>query len=292
MKTYRELLNEGIAALEEAGAGEARPDAERLLMDLLGESRAFLFLHGNDPAAPEEESRYREYLRRRAQGEPVQYITGYQEFMGLPFRVDPAVLIPRPETELLVEYALELAKSLPEHPSILDMCCGSGAIAVSAACGLPGAGVTACDLSADALRVAEENAALNKVSERIEFLRTDMFRSASPEERGLQGRRFGMILCNPPYIPSAVIETLEEPVRDHEPRSALDGGADGLRVYRILAEKAWQYLAPQGILLMEIGHDQAEDVRELLESAGQYEEIRCRQDLAGRDRMICCRRRI
>ena len=119
MKTYRILLKEGIAVLEAAGIGDARTDAERLLMDLLGESRTFLFMHGNDAAPPETEARYRDWLERRAQGEPVQYITGCQEFMGLMFHVDPAVLSPRQETELLVEYALALAESLPAHPAIL-----------------------------------------------------------------------------------------------------------------------------------------------------------------------------
>lgn len=290
MKTNRELLKEGIAALEAAGVTEARADAERLFMDLLGESRAFLFLHGNDPAAPEEETRYREWIRRRAQGEPVQYITGLQEFMGLPFHVKPAVLIPRPETEQLVEYALELAASLPAHPAILDMCCGSGAIAVATAAALPDAALTACDFSGEALQTAQENAVLNHVEDRIVFMRTDMFGSAGPGTEGLSGRRFDMILCNPPYIPTAVIETLDIPVRDHEPRSALDGGADGLHFYRILAEQAWQYLRPGGILLMEIGYDQAEEVAGLLSAAGRYDHISCRQDLAGRDRMIACRR--
>lgn len=291
MSTNKELLREGIAALETAGIKEARADAERLFMDLLGESRAFLFLHGNDPAAPEKEALYRSWIRRRAQGEPVQYITGLQEFMGLSFHVKPAVLIPRPETELLVEYALELAESLPAHPAILDMCCGSGAIAVSMAASLPDAVVTACDLSAEALRTAEENAVLNHAAERIVFLRTDMFDAAEPGTDSLSGRRFDMILCNPPYIPTDVIETLDVPVRDHEPRSALDGGADGLCFYRILAEQAWQHLDPGGILLMEIGYDQAAAVSRLLSETGRYININCRQDLAGRDRMIVCRRK-
>ena len=291
MMTYRGLLKEGMAELEAAGIRDARSDSERLLMDLLGESRAFLFLHGDDLAPSEKEERYRRWIRRRIQGEPVQYITGYQEFMGLTFHVNPSVLIPRPETELLVEYALELAETLPENPAILDMCCGSGAIAVTVASALPDARVTACDLSAAALRAAEENAVRNQVLERIRFLRTDMFRAAEPEGSNLQGDRFDMILCNPPYIPTDVIKTLDVAVRDHEPRTALDGGSDGVQFYRILAEQSWEYLTPEGIILMEIGHDQADAVCWLLEQAGHYTDIRCRQDLAGLDRMVGCRLR-
>ena len=344
MINYRTLLREGIETLEAAGCKEARTDAERLLMDLLGESRAYLFLHGEDFAPPEEEAKYREFLRRRAQGEPVQYITGWQEFMGLQLEVSPAVLIPRPETELLVEQALkclktpapdraerltgadgrdraaepeadasecaerltgadgrdraaepeadasECAERLTENPRILDLCCGSGAIAAAVAAAVPAAQVTACDISGEALRVAARNAGRHGAGRRIRFLRTDMFRGAVPDDPGLRGQQFDMILCNPPYIPTEVIDTLDTAVRDHEPRAALDGGADGLSFYRILAEQAAEHLAPGGWLLMEIGFDQGEAVRGLLELAGHYVGIECLRDLAGLDRIIRCRK--
>ncbi len=288
-KSYRQLLSEGTKQLDAAGAEEARADAERLLMDLLGVSRSFLFLHGNDPAEPETAARFQESLQRRLQGEPVQYIAGMQEFMGLPFRVDPSVLIPRQDTETLVESALELAAGMPEGLRILDMCCGSGAIAVSMACHLPGCRVTACDLSEKALETASSNASLNQVNGRIRFLRTDMFQGAQPGESGLQGEMYDMILCNPPYIPTDVIGTLDVKVKEYEPLTALDGGPDGLRFYRILAAEAWQYLAEGGRMLMEIGHDQRDEVRNLLEETGHYAEIDCLQDLAGKDRVVRCR---
>lgn len=296
MSSFGELLKEGTGFLQDAGVPEPRADAERLLMDLLNVSRAYLFLHGKDEVPTDVEAGYRGGIRRRAGGEPVQYITGMQEFMGLPFRVCPDVLIPRLDTEVLVELALESAGTAEGPLRILDMCCGSGAIAVSMAHALPKAEVTACDISLRALKITSENAARNGVADRIRTLRTDMFRGlnipAIYEETREAERTpvFDMILCNPPYIASAEIETLSEEVRDHEPRLALDGGADGLRFYRILASEAGRYLRQGGSLFMEIGYDQDRAVRDLLKSSGDFRDIGSKKDLAGKDRIVYCKR--
>lgn len=290
-RTYGELLKEGTRLLERAGAADAAIDAELLLLHVTGQSRSSLFLHRNDSCTMEEKEFYTELIRRRSAGEPVQYITGSQEFMGLEFRVGPPVLIPRQDTETLVEQALEAAGGMTGDLRILDMCCGSGAIAVSMAHFLPDAQVTACDISRAALQMAAENAERNGVAEQVEFLYSDMF---STFRKGKDSGRevfFDLILSNPPYIRTDVIPTLQREIAEHEPAGALDGGSDGLFFYRILADEAWQYLKKDGMLFMEIGHDQAEEVLSLLSSGGAYTDAGVIRDLAGRDRVVRCRRR-
>lgn len=288
-RTYRELLKEGISLLKSGGIADAPIDAELLLLHIIGKPRSFLFLHGNDLCRAEDADRYADLIDRRRRGEPAQYITGCQEFMGLEFRVDPSVLIPRQDTETLVEKALEAAENMPGALRILDMCCGSGAIAVSMASFLPDVRVTACDISRAALRTAGENAKRNGVSEKVEFLHSDMF-SVFEKNAGPAGKpSFDLILSNPPYIRSDVIPTLQREITEHEPASALDGGKDGLFFYRILAEKSWKYLKKEGMLFMEIGHDQAEDVLSLFSSSGHYTDAGVIRDLAGLDRVVRCR---
>ncbi len=290
-RTYGELLKEGTGLLERAGASDAAIDAELLLLHVTGQSRSSLFLHRNDRCSMEENEFYSELIKRRSTGEPVQYITGSQEFMGLEFKVGPSVLIPRQDTETLVEKALEAAGRMTGALRILDMCCGSGAIAVSMAHFLPDAQILACDISRAALQTAAENAERNGVTDRVEFLYSDMF--SAFKEGNHPGREdvFDLILSNPPYIRSDVIPTLQREVADHEPVGALDGGSDGLFFYRILAEEAWQYLKKDGMLFMEIGHDQAEDVLSLLSSGEHYIDAAVIRDLAGLDRVVRCRRR-
>ena len=222
----------------------------------------------------------------RIEGVPLQYIVGIQEFMGLPFRVNPSVLIPRMDTEILAEEVLKIIdqKGL-KNPEVLDLCTGSGALGISIAAKVPGALVTLTDVSEEALHTAMGNAALNNVGRRCSFLLGDMF-AAIPEDK-----QFDIIVCNPPYIRTDVIETLDVEVKDHEPRAALDGGKDGLDYYRVIANEASMHLRSQGILALEIGYDQAVDVKRLLNKAKTYEDTRVVRDLMQLDRVIIATRK-
>ena len=222
----------------------------------------------------------------RIEGMPLQYIVGMQEFMGLPFRVNPSVLIPRLDTEILVEQVLGIIEGKDmKSPEILDLCTGSGAIGVSIAARVPDAIVTMTDVSEDALQTAMSNAGLNGVNKRCSFLLGDMFDAVSED------KTFDIIVCNPPYIKSDVIETLDVEVKEHEPRMALDGGADGLDYYRIIANEASMHLKSGGILALEIGYDQAVDVKRLLNKATTFYPPRVVRDLMHLDRVIIAERR-
>ena len=289
--TYGSLLKKGVRNLEKAGIADARRDAGLLLLAATGKTRSFLFLHSQDVCEEEQTARFSQFIERRCSGEPVQYITGSQEFMGLPFEVDPSVLIPRQDTETLVEAALSEAEALNRPVRILDLCCGSGAIAVSVAHFLPEAKVTAADISEESLATARRNAEKNGVEGQIVFLKSNMFHSFGEQDSATVTEGFDMILCNPPYIPTDVIPTLQKEVAEYEPVGALDGGADGLEFYRILAAEAWKFLTPYGILMMEIGYDQAEAVCALLQENGHYTGITVLRDLADKDRVIRSQKR-
>ena len=235
------------------------------------------------------EDDFAEYEKRiyaRIEGVPLQYIVGIQEFMGLPFRVNPSVLIPRLDTEVLAAEVLKIIdqKGL-KNPEVLDLCTGSGALGITIASKVPGALVTLTDVSEEALHTAMGNAALNNVGRRCSFLLGDMF-EAIPEDK-----QFDIIVCNPPYIKSSLIETLEVEVKDHEPRMALDGGKDGLKYYRVIADEASMHLRSGGILALEIGFDQAVDVKRLLNKAKTFDDARVVRDLAHLDRVIIATRK-
>ena len=289
-ETYGSLLRMGVRLLEAKDISNPGIDAERLLQEVSGKSHSFLFLHQDDECGTRCALRFYQLLERRMDREPLQYIIGSQEFMGLPFQVNPAVLIPRQDTETLVETAIKEASDMEPDLRILDMCCGSGAIAVSCACYIPGSRVTACDFSEEALDVARKNAEANQVSERISFMKSDLFSCFRQRPDVTEKTAFDMILCNPPYIPTDVIPGLQAEITEYEPREALDGGPDGLDFYRVLSAEAWEYLKPGGLLLMEIGSDQAEAVQSLLRQQGRYTDPDVIRDLAGKDRVIRCRR--
>lgn len=286
--TFGEILKIGITRLDQANIPDAERDANLLLQYMMNEDNRFIFLHRNDGTDESHAEEYFSLIDRRADGEPLQYITGSQDFMGCSFEVNESVLIPRQDTETVVEFALEKAKSRKKCASILDMCCGSGAIAVSMAKELPKTDVTACDCSEGAIETAKRNAALNGVEKRVIFKQSDMFEVVKRGKVTQIKGKFDMIICNPPYIPSAVIETLQPEVRDHEPRLALDGGADGLDFYRIIARDACGHLKKDGMLILEIGHDQADDVVGLLRDMCAYADIEVHKDLAGHDRIVYC----
>jgi len=256
------------------GIDSPRLDAELLLADTLGLDRVGLYVNFERPLQADELAVYREKVRRRASREPLAYILGRTEFWSLPLRVTPAVLIPRPDTELLVEEALP---RLSGAARVLDVGTGSGALAIALAHERPECRVVAIDVSAEALAVAAENACNNRVAERIGFIPADL--------AALAGGPFDLIVANPPYIPSAELATLMPEVRDFEPPLALDGGSDGLDAYRALARQAEAMLAPGGWLLVEVGIGQAAAVEKMFVSAG-LAEIFISHDLAGIERVV------
>ncbi len=273
--TIGSALVYGAALL--AALPTARRDAELLLMRVLGCDRAYLLTHPEMQLTSEQSAVYDAWLTRRARHEPVQYIVGEQEFFGLKFRVTPDVLIPRPETEHLVEAALARTDS-DASLHIADVGTGSGAIAVALAHALPQARVTALDISTAALAVAQENAKSRGVSDRIRFLESDLLEAVA-------GEQFDMIVSNPPYVAEG--EELEPQVRDYEPASALFAGPEGLVVYRRLIPQAQTALRPGGWLLMEIGHGQRDALAQLLAGWGNVSFI---ADLQGIPRVACAQR--
>ena len=279
----RQILTRGIQALVAGGISSARLDAEVLLAYVLAMTREQLVVGAERPLAAEQVRRFEALLRRRLQREPVAYLTGRQEFWSLDFLLTREVLIPRPETERLIEIVLSLAVELPAGKPLrlVDIGTGSGVIAVSLAKELPSAQICATDISVAALTVARGNARLNKVAARITFLAGDMFAALA----SLTGQ-FDVIVSNPPYVRRDEIATLEPEVSQWEPRGALDGGADGLDYYRRSAAQAWQFLSPQGAVVMEIGAAMGHQVSALFKQARSYEDVTVVQDYAGNDRVV------
>ena len=275
--TYRECYEQGCRTLQAAGIEEAALDARLLLETVCGTDRNDLLVHGEQPVAPEAEEKYLNWIRQRAEHIPLQQLTGEQGFMGLTFNVNEHVLIPRQDTEILVE---EVLKELHDGMRVLDMCTGSGCILLSLlhySNDCEGLGV---DLSAEALEVAERNVLKVLTPEKAEhahFLQSDLFE----KEEG----KFEIIVSNPPYIASAEVEKLMPEVRDHEPRMALDGTEDGLYFYRRIIEEAGKHLVSSGMLFFEIGYDQGQAVSELMRTEG-YCEVQVVQDYAGLDRVV------
>jgi release factor glutamine methyltransferase len=277
------VVRENVQRLIEAGIETARLDAEILLSHLLKVTKEQFVLFSDMPLRSEQTRHYEELLLRRIRREPVAHITGRQEFWSLDFRVTPDVLIPRPETERLVEITLELAREFPANKAIkiLDIGTGSGAIAVSLARELPSSMIWATDVSIEALEIARSNAARNGASERVCLLHGDLF-----EPIGETAGRFDLIVSNPPYIRSAEIDALAPEVSLWEPRGALDGGVDGLDFYRRIAREASGHLAPNGAVAVEIGADMGREVAGLFAGGGCYAGVTVFQDYAGRDRVV------
>jgi release factor glutamine methyltransferase len=284
--TVGEAYKKGIERLKQAGNEAPANDAGALLCFAAGRDRAFLFAHGADALDDGLWTAFSRVLERRAAGEPLQYITRTQEFMSLPFEVGPGVLVPRQDTELLVETVMKMVRSREELQAngpgreppfeILDIGTGSGCIAVSLARFLPHSRVTAVDKMQAALDTAQRNAAANGVAHRIEFVKSDLF-------SGIAGKQFNAIVSNPPYIRTGDIAGLQREVRDHEPREALDGGVDGLQFYREIIRHAPAFLRREGILAFETGYDQAAEVAKLM--AERFGQIMVCKDLAGIDRV-------
>lgn len=281
-RSIADSLREATEVLQTAGVPEARREAGSLLSFIIGKDRTFLISHADDRLEGIEFDRFREAVKRRAEGEPLQYITGVQDFYGREFRVTPDVLIPRPETELLVEAALEVMEGI-SAPLICDIGTGSGCIAVTLLCERTDAQVVGVDISEAALAVATQNAHRHRVSERITLRISNCF-------HGLEPTSFDLVVSNPPYVSSNVLSGLQREVRDHEPLVALSPGEDGLSVIRRLVTESPTFLTPNGHLIMEIGFDQGEKVRNLIDE-DVWRLVKIRPDLQQIPRIVVLQRR-
>jgi release factor glutamine methyltransferase len=285
----RQALRDASAVFSAAGIDSARLDAELLLTEALGVERGKLYLNRETSLDPRALERFNSLVSRRMCGEPVAYITGRREFWSRDFLVTPAVLVPRPETELLVEVALGLFAAEFQISDlglrILDLGTGSGAIAVSLAKEIAGAEIWATDISSEALEVAASNARRHGAEESIHFYRGDLF-DAVAGQSGL----FDVIVSNPPYVRRDEFAALPRDVRDFEPRIALDGGADGLDFYRRIVGQAARHLTARGFVALEIGADMGGEAARLFAEAGCYAAARVHHDLARRDRVISARK--
>lgn len=270
--TLREAYEFGQKQLNQAGIDDAAVDAWYLLEFTTGISRAMYFLKMQEQMPKEQEETYKEYIRIRASHIPLQHITGVQEFMGLEFDVNEHVLVPRQDTEVLVEHVLKMLKP---GMKVLDMCTGSGCILISLLKFCEGAIGTGVDISEEALKVAAKNQ--EKIGVKAELIQSNLFENVAG--------KYDVIVSNPPYIRTAVIEELKEEVKLHDPFIALDGKEDGLYFYRRIVEKSPLFLKAGGKLCFEIGHDQGEAVKALMENAG-FSEVVVKKDLAGLDRVV------
>jgi release factor glutamine methyltransferase len=279
--TIGRLLDWTAKFLAQKGSESPRLDAEVLLADVLKCERISLYTRYEEEAKEEARQRYKDLIRRRIEGCPVAYLVGRKEFFSLKIEVNPSVLIPRPDTECVVIECLRLAKSMTE-PRIVDVGTGSGAIAVTLAKQHKGAQVTATEISADALAVAERNAEQHGVSDRIRFVQGDLLTPLAPDEQ------FDLIVSNPPYIPHDELPRLPVGVRDYEPHTALDGGPDGFAVFDRLIEQSPARLAPGGWLILEIGSPQEAEARRRLAAKG-YEVGKTILDGSGHPRVLVAR---
>jgi release factor glutamine methyltransferase len=270
--TFREALKVGTYILEQGKIANADGEAWDLLEHVCGINRTFFLMHQEDALTEEQKTQYRIVLTKRIEHIPLQYILGQACFMGLMFKVNSSVLIPRFDTEVLVERVL---KHVQPGMKVLDMCTGSGCIAISVKHLRPEADVTAVDISRSALLLAKENGRDNDT--KIEWVQSNLFEKVKG--------RFHAIVSNPPYIPTAVIETLDDEVKVYEPMEALDGMEDGLFFYREIIEKAGEHLERNGMLFFEIGAEQGEDVSTLMRDAG-FRDVVVEKDLAGLDRVV------
>ena len=280
---YKEIYLWGRSELEKAGVGEFELDARLLLEHICHTNRNTLLVHGEREVTEEEENEYRKAIAMRSTRIPLQHITGVQEFMGLEFKVNRHVLCPRQDTECLVE---EVMRYLHDGSRILDMCTGSGCILLSLLHYSNHCSGVGADISKEALQVALENVSSIAAMKRpnpwdentVKLIHSDLF-SEVPNEK------FDVIVSNPPYIVSAVIPTLMEEVREHEPMSALDGMEDGLFFYRKIVAESREYLTKEGMLFFEIGHDQGQAVSDMMRDAG-YQDVTVVKDFAGLDRVV------
>lgn len=273
----REAIRKGMISLKINNIEEPNLKSRLLMQFILNKPRQYLLVHDNEELTQEQEKKYLENIEKITKGIPLQHITHSQEFMKMNFYVNEDVLIPRADTEILVEEVIEIAKKI-NAKKILDLCTGSGAIAVSLAKYIEDSQITAIDISGEALRVAKLNARNNEVEDKITFIKSDLFENVVKE-------KYDIIVSNPPYIKKDVIKKLNKEVQK-EPNIALDGGYDGLDFYRKIISEGYEYLKFKGYLCMEIGYDQKEEVIEIIEKQEKYSNTYSKKDLSGNDRIV------
>lgn len=288
--TVRRILEWTTAFFTRKDVDAPRLSAELLLSHVLAAPRLRLFMDYDRPLDDRELSTYRDLVKRAAEHEPIAYLTGRAWFFSLEFEVTRDVLIPRPETETLVENVLQTARIQAglEAPRVLDLCTGSGCIACAVAHNLKNATVVAADISPAAVEVARRNAGRLKLADRVTVERGDLF---EPLARLVDLRPFDLIVANPPYIPTAQVPKLDRNVRDYEPAAALDGGPDGLSLHRRILDGAGDRLVPGGRMYLEIAFDQGELARDVAGRYADFEDVRVLKDEGGRDRVLTARRK-
>ncbi|MGE4283256.1 MAG: peptide chain release factor N(5)-glutamine methyltransferase [Clostridia bacterium] len=286
--TVSKILEESVRYLKNHGVeNNTVLDAQLILCHVLKVDRLYLVVNRDEELDKNVIQSYQSLLRLRAEGQPLQYITGMQEFMSLPFRLTADVLIPRADTEILVECVINKYKKEDHPTSIMDIGTGSGCIAVSLAYYIQNCSIYAVDISPKALTIAQQNAEENGVSHKISFKQQNIL-DGFPG--CLSQGELDAIISNPPYIKTDVIETLQREVMGYEPHLALDGGKDGLVFYKTITGKAYHYLKSGGLLAFEVGHDQSDEVVHLIENTGKYTDIEVVKDLAGINRVVAARR--
>lgn len=275
--TIMDAIKKGMIELKNSNIESPKLKSRLLMQYVLNQTRQYIIVNDLNQISKEDEERYFVGISKLRAGVPLEHITHQREFMKLNFYINENVLIPRQDTEILVEEVINIAKRI-KNPKILDLCTGSGAIAVSLAKYLTESEITATDISNKALEIAKKNAKINEVENRITFISSDLFTNISEE-------KYDIIVSNPPYIKRNVIETLDEQVRK-EPYMALDGGLDGLDFYRKIIKNSYEYLKYHGFLCLEIGFDQKIDVIELIENEEKFENTYSKKDLFDNDRII------
>ena len=275
--TIKETIRKGMIILKTNNVTEPNIKSRLIMQFVLNKPREYLVVYDKEKLTLRQEVNYFKAIKKLCNGIPIQHITNRQEFMKMTFFVDENVLIPRPDTEILVEEVIKIAKKI-NAKKILDLCTGSGAIAISLAKYIDKSNITAVDISDKALNVAKLNAKNNEVEDRITFVESDLFKNLKKE-------KYDIIVSNPPYIKKEVLKKLGKEVQK-EPKLALDGGYDGLDFYRKIINKAEEYLKFNGYLCFEIGYDQKEDVENLLKEQEKYVNITCKKDLCDNERVI------
>lgn len=276
--TIKEILDKGTIMLKNDKIENPKQKARLLLQHVLKMTREQIIIYDTKQINKKEEQEYISNINKLIKGKPLQQITKTQEFMKMNFYINENVLVPRPDTEVLVEEVIQIAKTM-RKPVVLDMCTGSGAIAISIAKYVEDAKIYATDVSIEALKVAQKNAKDNKVDEKIKFIESDLFSEIN------KNIKFDIIVSNPPYIKTDIIKTLNKDVQS-EPIIALDGGKDGLKFYRKIIKEAYIHMKYNSYLCMEIGYDQKIDVMEIIEYQKKFTNIYCKKDLYDNDRII------
>ena len=278
--TIKALINQGIMILKNEGIESPKNKARAILQYTLKKPREYLIIYDNKEVTKQQKEEYIKNIKRLIMGEPLQYIIGMQEFMKLKFQVNKDVLIPQPDTEILVEEVIEVLQNI-QNPVVLDLCTGSGAIAISIAKYVQNVKIYAVDISKKALEMAKQNATLNGVTNNIKFIESNLFDK-------IKDQKFDIIVSNPPYVQTNDIKKLPIDVQN-EPHLALDGGKDGLDFYRKIAKEGYKYLNRQGYICLEIGYDQRNEVKKIIDDERRYVETYCKKDLCQNDRVIVTR---